>query len=372
MILNVKQFQLACKKILEAVDTSSEIADMLELSLKDSILTLFVTNKEYCVEIQYNVSTNVETFRAIVNAKLFLALISKITTEEVELTTTDKYLKIKANGEYKIPLSQTFIDSNMLLPRIDMKSVLTQFEISGEILQSIVDYNSKELNIDVNNIYIPAQKMYYVDNKGCITFTSGACVNSFTLEKPINILLTNKVVKLFKLFDNESAMFSLGYDVDVDGLTKTKVQFKTQNICITSILPSDSSLLQSVPVELIRQSAFATYPYTVDLDKDILLQSINRLLLFSTDILNKGAGLCRFTSDKVLIYDISESNYETITYSGQSIEGLNYNAYINLNNLKILLESCIEKYISLSFGDDNALVLSRGNIKNIIAQLQKE
>ena len=43
----------------------------------------------------------------------------------------------------------------------------------------------------------PIQRLYYMDERGAVTFTSGACINNFTLEKPVKILLNNKLVKLF-------------------------------------------------------------------------------------------------------------------------------------------------------------------------------
>ena len=73
MILKVEEFQNVCKKILEAVDSSSEIADMLELKLKNKVLSLSVTNREYFVKINLDVDSTDE-FIAIVNAKLFLSL----------------------------------------------------------------------------------------------------------------------------------------------------------------------------------------------------------------------------------------------------------------------------------------------------------
>ena len=69
-----------------------------------------------------------------------------------------------------------------------------------------MDYNVKELAKGIiSNPDI--QKLHYVDDKGALTFTSGACVNNFNLPKPIKILLNNKIVKLPRLRSNDKALY---------------------------------------------------------------------------------------------------------------------------------------------------------------------
>ena len=75
-----------------------------------------------------------------------------------------------------------------------------------------------------------------MDEKGAITFTNGACVNSFTLEQPVKLLFNNRLVKLFKLFKDESVKFTIGYDPISDDIIQTKVRFATSDIIITAIL----------------------------------------------------------------------------------------------------------------------------------------
>ena len=50
--------------------------------------------------------------------------------------------------------------------------------VDSEVLKSISHYNVKELakGIIINP---DIQKLHYVDEKGALTFTTGACVNNF-------------------------------------------------------------------------------------------------------------------------------------------------------------------------------------------------
>ena len=89
--------------------------------------------------------------------------------------------------------------------------------------------------------------MFYIDHEGCLTFTTGACVNSFELEKPFALLLNSRLVNLFKLFKNTVVKFSLGYDAISETIIQTKVSFETDSIILTAVTGSDDKLLGQVP-----------------------------------------------------------------------------------------------------------------------------
>ena len=105
MIIRIEDIKNACAKILPAVDVNnySIVTETVQLSVANEVLTLSVTNKEYFVAVKIPVPKEPD-FLATVNAQLFLKLISNITTETVQFTVSDNYLKIKGNGNYKLPL----------------------------------------------------------------------------------------------------------------------------------------------------------------------------------------------------------------------------------------------------------------------------
>ena len=374
MILRIESLQDACKDILAAVDNNelSAITETLELVTKDNFLFINVTNREYFAQVKIDIGETVD-FHATVNANLFLKLISQITTDTVELNSKpgDNFIMVKANGTYKLPL---IFDGDKLLelPEIDIVNVTSEFNIPSSILKSILVYNSKQLTM--GTISKPVQKLYYVDEKGAITFTNGACVNSFTLEKPVKLLFNNRLVKLFKLFNDENVKFTLGYDSISDDIIQTKVRFESNNIVLTAILSCDDTLLTSVPVNAIRGRATAEYPYSVNINKDCMLQTINRLLLFnsnngSSKEVIKPYSTFVFDKDNVVIYDVNKENKELINYNNTAlICEQPYEAILDLTELKVTLESCVEQYLNLHFGDGNAFVISRGHVANVVPE----
>lgn len=367
MILKTEKFQEACKKILEAVDTNNIATDTdtLELRTEGNVLFMDVTNREYFVELRIQLDSPVE-LRAAVDANLFLNLISKITTKDIELFTEGQTLFVKGNGTYKIPL---VFEGDKLkeLPRITIDNVVKHFSIPNTSLQSIFDYNIKELQKGA--IVRPVQRLFYVDEFGAITFTSGACVNHFTLPESVKMLLNERIVRLFRLLDSSTIDFELGMDQISETLYQTKVMFRDDNVTITAIISSDSSLMQSVPVQAIRGFADKSYPYTVSLNKDALLEALTRMLLFTRKSEIALYVTLEFESDGVTVYDAQKENKEKILYE-QYVDSLvePYTLLLEINDLKLTLETCKEKIINVHFGDNQSAVITRGTVANVIPE----
>ena len=367
MLIETQALKESCNKILNAIDSSgsSDLTDLVELKAENSTLYLNVTNTEYYVSAMFPLNTN-EEFHATINANTFLKLIPQLTTEVIELNFKDTYVNVKANGNYKLPVVFSG-DDMMELPKINIENKTCEMVIDSEVLKSISHYNVKELakGIIINP---DVQKLHYIDEKGALTFTTGACVNNFTLPKPIKILLNNKLVKLFKLFDTETVNFSLGHDALSDEIIQTKIQIKNNNIELTAILNCDDSLMRAIPVEKIRGRAEAIYPYTINISKNDLLQAINRLYLFTGDDKIKAKpAIFEFSpvDGKVTIWDDNRHNSEELICTG--FTGTDpYEVILDLKDLKLTLDTCTDQYVSMSFGDGQAVVLKRLNIYNIL------
>lgn len=365
MIINsTKEFKDVCKTILLAIDNDTDptrINETLELVNRDGWLTLSVTNREYFVSVKLPLQCD-EDFRATVNAVLFLKLIFQLTTDTLELDISDNSLVIKADGVYKLPM--IFNGAELLeLPRIVLNNVTTQMNIPSSILGSILQYNTKELQ-STKIVYRPAQKLYYIDNEGAITFTTGACVNSFKLDKPVKLLLPPKVVKLFKLFPEGDVQFALAQDVDRDNNLTTKVDFSTNMITITATITSDTSILESVPVQAIRNMSVKQYDYSVLVDKDKIIKALSRLLLFKNDI----STVANFKFNNEYFVISYSNNEEVIGFHNEQSSELSYEMHLNIETLKNILDGLQEEYFTMNFGDHRAVVLIYNDIKNIIPE----
>lgn len=374
MILETKQFKLVCSKVLSSIDNNlSGVTDNLELITKNNFLYMNVTNKEYYVSIKFQLNTP-EQFKATVNAELFLKLISQITTDTIELKLDQTNINIKGNGKYKIPL--IFDNGNLMeLPKITLDNMTTCFTIPKDTLTSISNYNSKEMLKD--NVTKPIQKMYYIDENGCITFTgTGACINNFNLNTPVKLLLTPKIVKLFKLFKSDNINFQLFYDSLSNGILQTKISLYDEEVKLDAILSCDDTLLNSVPVKAIRSMLDYNYPYSIVLDKNSLSQSLNRLLLFNKSNVNiyNNCYDFTFTPSELRISDCDNSNMEVLGYQNGSYMNQEdcYTTYLNINEFKTILDGCSDQYITILFGNNKSIIMVRNNIKNILMEYSKD
>lgn len=372
MVLRIEEIQNACSKILAAVDSNalSVLTETLQIKGDADALYISVTNREYFARVKIP-GGGTSDFHATVNANVFLKLISQITTDTIEITIADTNLVVKGNGTYKLPL---IYDGEQLLelPEINIDNPTVDFEIDSANLLSLIQYNSKQLSQGI--ISKPIQKLYYMDEQGAVTFTTGACINTFSLAKPVKVLLNDRLVKLFKLFKGEKVKFTLGYDNFSEDIIQTKVRFETSDVIITAVLSCDDSMLKAFPVNAVRGRATADYPYSINVNREQLIQTINRLLLFASTTsnmknLDQPWSCFEFKKDSVVIYDARKENKEEIYYTNTTpdIDG-NYTALLDLTDLRSTLETCAEQYVTINFGDGVAIVISRGNVKNVIPE----
>ena len=369
MIIRTELLQDSCAKILNAVDSNvlSAVTETLEIKASNNVFTMAVTNREYYVAIKMDIEVSDE-FHATVNANLFLKLIAKVTSETIELTTNGNSLYIKCNGDYKIPLIYDGEDL-MELPKIEIQNVNEVFDVESSVLRSMVNYNSKELQ--KGTISKPIQRLYYVDNAGAVTFTTGACVNKFDIDMKSKLLLNDKLVKLFKLFKDTKVKMTVGHNPIGDDVVATVVSFEAPNITISAVLNCDDSMAIQFPVDGIRGRAEAVYPHTVAINKDILTQAIDRLMLFSQAASKSDLSLSivkmQFSSNGVIVSDRMDVNKEEVAYSN-AVEGIDYTAFIDSSDLTKTLASCTNQFVIFNFGNSQAFVLSEGMIRWVIPE----
>lgn len=367
MICRIEDLKKISTILLTAVDTSeiSKLTENLELKVENEILNLSITNGEYYVNTKLPIYEDIN-FHATINANVFLKLLTKITTETVEFNIENNNLVITGNGEYKIPLIYNG-DKLLTLPEITITNVTNTFDIDSSILKSILLYNSKELN-KRNVVSNPVQKLYYVDNEGAITFTSGACVNVFKLEKPVKMLLSQKIVNLFKLFEDEKVKFSIGQDqIPNSQSVQTKVIFSTDYLTVSAIISNNDSLVNSVPVKSIRDRAFNTYTNSITINRVEMLQAIDRLLIFYEGASQFYSNFS-FNSSGLKMSSFNNEIFETISFVGYNGLDTDYNAILDLNDLKIVLNSYSDNHVTINFGDNQAFVLIKPGVYSVIPE----
>ncbi len=377
MIIQTQEFKKVINKILIATEVDKKATANLELFTRNSKLYLNVSNSiDYYVAIKFTLAEH-EDLHATVDAATFLSLINGLTAETFSLSVKDNTLFVKADkSKYKIALIYDN-DKLMTLAPIALVNKTVSMPIANDILQSILNVNSKELlktkNIDVSEL----QKLYYIDETGAFTFTTGACLNSFTLDKPVKMLLSDHIVKLFKLFD-EDVQFSFGYDQLENNSIQTKVIFETSDVYVAAIITSDDNLIAKVQGPCLATKNYVKLSYSNHLVLSVskVSAALNRIISFCKNTNKELNGLnipatIVLHKDEIEIIDMLD-NVETVTVENDSYVNDGYSMRVNLIDLKVIFDFCKEDYVTLNCGNHHSVVITRGQVSNLISELNTD
>lgn len=370
MKLKTDQFKKLCATVLSAIDTGNktqEITGILALESRDGYLYLNITNNEYYLSARF-LPIEYEEIHASVKAALFLKLIADLDSEEIELKAFDTYISVNTKtGKYKVP----YIFNNKELVKVTPIKIfnpMTTMAVDGDIWNSILLFNSKEL---VKTIWQKGelQKLFYIDQQGCITFTNGACVNNFMLPEPVRFLVGAKIVKLFRLFKGNTTKFTIGYDPAANNLIQTKITIETDDIVLTAITAlNESVLLAKAGEDYVRGLANKVSPYSAVIEVAAFKKAVDRLLLFiPKEEQMKATAIFTCTADEISILGNGENTDIVKLEQGSMIDG-EYKMKVGLFDLKLVLDSCAEQTITMNFGDRRMIVLTRQNIKNLLPE----
>jgi DNA polymerase III sliding clamp (beta) subunit (PCNA family) len=377
MVINTKEFQEVANKILLAADLDKNAAN-LELVARDTFLYLNVTNREYYVSCKFPLSEPAD-FHAVVDASLFLSLISGITTDTFTLALNGNHIKVGA-GKSNYKLAMIYENETLMsLPVISIQNKTVEMDIEKDILHSILNVNSKELQ-KVKNAVVKneLQKLYYIDETGCFTFTTGACLNAFTLEKPVKLLLNERIVKLFKLF-KENVHFALGQDPAGNGMIATKMVMQTEDTYLAALITCDTLLIDKVkgPCDVMKRYITTAYDYRLVLSVNEFFSAISRLQSFTknnksvTEKLNAAYLPVKVTvTDAGLTIQDKFENTEFVTIENGSYTSGTYTFGVNLVDLRLVMESCKNEHITFNCGDGRSIIISRGNISNLVPEIK--
>jgi hypothetical protein len=268
----------------------------------------------------------------------------------------------------------------MKLPVISIQNKTVEMTFPTDVMSSILNVNSKELLKlkNVNGVVNELQKLYYIDETGCFTFTTGACVNAFTLEKPIKLLLNDRIVKLFKLFKDDAA-FSFGMDPIGAGQIITKMTLETADIYLAAIITCDDLLINKIqgPCAATKRLIGEAYDYRLVLSANEFYNAISRLMMFTknnksaTDKVNSYYQPVKITlRDSSLIIQDKFDNAEYVTIENESyMPEVEYNFHVNLVDIKLVLESCKNEHVNFNCGNSRSITITRGAISNLIPEI---
>lgn len=338
----------AVAKSIKGVSNNSNLplTSMIGIKLSGGKLKFLTTDmvNKLCIVVDNVAGDDVDI---TVSAETFSKLISKITSESVELNITPGVLEVKANGTYKIPIVS---DEN---GDVSFPDVVVPAEIESKVVKltsimNVYNINKASLSSDIGTPLVG-----YMCTDDSVITTDGTILTSNKLQLIPNCLISPQTMCLLTLNTVEDIQY-----IHDDN----RLYFFTDDVIISS---SELSGKDEYPVDDISEYFLTEFPSMCSVPKELLLSVIDRLCLFISPY-DKNCATFSFTRTGINISSKSGSSDEIIRY----VKSDNFNEFVcevNIPELKDLVSAVPFDTVSIYYGDDNVIAIKDGNISQILA-----
>lgn len=327
------------------------ITSLMALEVKDGVFTIITTDSNNYLYVFDKIESEDE-FYATIEADTFSKLVARTTSDTIDLTIDGNILKVTGNGTYTIALPlEPETGENVKYP--DPARTGEKGEQIGELNTTLIKTTMASLKPALaTTMEIPCYTGYYVGDVMLATDTnqiSSMNVAAFTTPSLITVEMMNLL------------------DVVVDGelkayLNGNKLMFESEHsIVYGSVLNG----IDNYQVDIIRGLVEKEFPSMCSLDKDSVLQLIERIALF-VDTFDDGVIGIDFTSDGVVFSNKNSSGVELVPYI-ESVEFKEFSGEIDLNAFRAQVKAQSSGTIELWYGDDKSIKLVDNDLTAIIA-----
>lgn len=360
--LNVGEFKTMVAKAIKGCSSNADIlmTQLMAVELKDGVLRLITTDYSNYLYVQKDKVAG-DDFYVVVYADKFARLISKLTSENVEMSvktgasgTTD-CLVIKADGNYSLDLPY------------DENGDLVKFPDPVEDADD-EDWNEADTKLSTLRLIMTTAKSsvlptneqssgspytgYFMGKQAVTTDTFSMCGIDIEMFDPA-VLVHSDLVNLLDVLTKE--------DVHVK-YSEEEIEFITSDVIVYGKLMDN---VDEFPIDAVEALLDEPYPSSCKIDRTKLVSLLDRLVLFVNEKVDSGEIDIAFTKDGIAITSKSQSGHELIPY----IESTNFTDFVcstNINVLISIIKSNHAEQIVVNYGKDTGLKISEGNVKQIV------
>lgn len=314
-------------------------------------LILITTDGSNIFKINQEVEGNGE-FYTIVNADTFAKLVSKTTKEFIELENKENYLEVNGNGTYKLEIAINEEGEMVKFP--DIKDSGTELAVNLKDLQEAIKVAKASV---AKTMEVPCLTGYYI-GKNIIT-TDRQLVCKFDKELITEpILISSEMAELLLLVEGDEILELLK--------DNNNLIFYNANYTISGKELEGKDIYPVQPIENLTK---LDYTNTIKVDREELLNVLDRMDLFVGDYDNGGIKLA-FTKEALLVKSQKSNAQELIDAECTGEE--EYNCLVNIEMLKSQLEVISTDKVEIQYGQDKSIKLVDGNVIHIISLLEEE
>ena len=335
------------------------VTSLLEIDVKDKKLSIKSTDNVNILDLEKVVSAE-EEIHIVVDAKLFSALISKLTTENTALDIQEQKVVVKANGSYEIPLIKEQDGSQVFLPTFEFDTEVSSNHITEAEIKSILTMN-KSCKADMKEM--PSLYNYYMDKDRVLTTDYyKACNNPVTVfNNPV--CLPPDLVDLIPLVADDT-----GVDVQEN---EQSVLFSSSNGVLYGRKATKEDL-EAYPVTGIVQALEESFEYNCAINRTKLISALERMCLF-TEGFDSNAITLNFKPDKLSLTTKRNNTIESITYLGETnLKEGEYSITLDALFLKNQLAALPKEDVLIKYGNDSGIELVCDKIVQLSSSLDEE
>ena len=332
------------------------MTSIMAIQAKDGKLTLTTTDMTNYLYITGEADKD-EDFYITVNADKISKFIATLTTETVTFEVTDKYLEVKSNGDYKIELE--------LDPTDDKVVEFPQFEPCGKKI-------GKVALTDIRTILNTLKSALSKD-------TVTPCYTNYFVGDSVIATDLNTVnmygVKLFE--KSKKPLFISTELMDLIGLC-TDDEIEVQNDDDTFDVISDNVQIHSTLFEYTSQYqtedingviAF-DYPSSCEINRNALLQTLDRIMLFIDDEFSDGIANLKFDKEGVTVESTLSNGSETIFYVNSDHKE-DFECTISVPSFREQVKSFNTENLKICYGREESVKLEDGNLMSCIGLVEE-
>lgn len=346
-------------KLSEGGSNKVPITQFFEIMIEDGKLIVKSTDKLNTLITITEIEDKEAKLRTAVDAKIFSQLISKITTEYVELVSTENSLTITGNGVYELKIGLDESGAIISLPNIDYDINKANKEISFKELSAKISICQPSMPTTLDE---PELNNYYLGENIVST-------NCFKISSIPNI----EALKQDSIFIGENLgkyISTLEFDKCKVYAEGNKVYFIGDNFVLSG--STDDDLINRYPLEAIKDILSSEFTSNATIKRSELLELLDRLSLF-VEAYDENNITLTFMKDHISVKSRANNGSEDINYTKANTDNLiEFTCKVDILNLKAQLASLINEEVEISFGgNDNIIKIRDGEIVDILSLLEE-
>ena len=335
------------------------ITSLMGIEYADDNLILTTTdgNNQFRVratESQLGITEKQSNFYTIVNADTFSKLVAKTTKEFIELNNNENYLEVVGNGTYKLEIALNEDNEMVKFPEANHIS-----EVANSIKIADLQESLRVAKASVaKTMEIPCLTGYYVGKNVITSNREMVCkLESTLIEEPI--LISSEMAELLLLVESAEAIQLERKD--------NHLYFYTNEY---EIIGNELEGKEMYPVQPIEDLASKEYTHFIQVDKQDLLNVLDRMSLFISDYDKNGVYL-DFTEAGFIIRS-QKSNAEEIIDIKSALEpDSGFSCLADIEMLKSQVETVSTDIVEIWYGQEKSIKIVDGKCSLIISLLDK-